>query len=377
MDAHDQWQALAIIIDETEKALPSGMRGEKPIRSLLRQLRRHGDDQQRREAHDRDGLRRLLEAATQDLAWIERAAYQRAWGALTVQTALDRFDAWADQVLAPARRQLTPGLMALTCLNHTTALRHLPYSNMAIMSVPYPCAASAAGWTTDLLEAPRVIGRFLYRQGQLTSEPRRASPARFIAELSEWSLHWLEAVFGEVYAALVAGPAAGLYCQDQALAAPRHRWNWDDGVNVPPVLAPKIHLRVLQWLDLDGWAASLSDRWTRRLGQSGAPRTLRLNAAVREIFLVHPRDELMTMVDFALDLLQTCVPGPDDGWRACYGGQPPYAPDELEQLYADWARPLTPLPGREIAPAAGTAWWPAPHASASDAARLGPVQIGP
>jgi hypothetical protein len=198
-----------------------------------------------------------------------------------------------------------------------------------------------------LLALPRELGRYLFKHGQIARESIRAVMARAASPLSSWSRPWMEAVFADVYACLVVGPAAALYAQDVALALSQDQFIREDDDRLPPILVPKVYARTLERLSLDDWADSLCKRWRDRLLQRRAPAVFRLNVPVAEMCLDHPRDELVVMVDAACDLLQTCAPSPKESWRSFYMHMAAYAPYELEALYSDFLRQLEQLPSME------------------------------
>jgi hypothetical protein len=352
------------VIDEIDQALPSGMNDEKAVRGLLRGLRTFGEGQIRYflthpssipEQHpDASVLNSILDRIARDLELIECLANQRAWGSLAAQVALARVDRWANRAMGPASRWLPPGLVALTCLRGSTATRYLPFGGVLLLGLPYTCArmggATGTAEARDLLAVLRALGRHLFRNGRTASGPIRAALSQAAGDLSGWSRNWLESAFAEVYACLIAGPVAALQTQDAALELPPGRFAQDDGASLPPVLAPKVHTRVLERLSLDDWAASLCKRWKNRLEQRGAPAVFRPNAPVTEIRLAHPRDELFALADAAYDLLQECAPGPKEGWRARYAGLAAYEPYALEALYVEFEGQLADLsPAHEAA----------------------------
>lgn len=371
-----RWRALDAMIDQTENALPSGFSQESGVRAMLRGLREFGASQMRfftehpspiaREFPEPVVLAQILSQVAGDLELIERLAHQRAWGSLAGQRTLAQADRWLTRVLRSADPWLIERDRLFTVHTASPCLRHLPYLGVVIVGVPYTCLRLGDGGEQagEWLGALPALGRHVFRRGWEGGEPLAESVRRRAGELSTWSEPWLEAVCGEVFACLTAGPAAALAAQDAALALPPAQFNLADGqAGLPPCLAPKVHLRALERLSLDDWAESLGQRWHTRLRQRGAPAAVRLGLPVAEIRLTHPRDELDALTDAAYDGLRAHAGGPLAGWPARYTRLAAYAPHALEMLYADFADCLGRLLADDdppaLEPADRPADWPA------------------
>jgi hypothetical protein len=353
-----RWRALDAMIDQTEKALPSGFSQENEVRAMLHGLRDFGASQVRyflehpspiaREFPEAVVLAQILSQVAGDLELIERLAHQRAWGSLAGQRTLAQADRWLTRILRSAAPWLIESDHLLTVQAGSPGLHHLPYLGVVVVEVPYTCLRLESGGeqARDWLGVLPALGRHVFRRGWEGGEPLAESVRRRAGDLSMWSEPWLEAVFGEVFACLTAGPAAALAAQDAALALAPAQFNLAEGrAGLPPCLAPKVQLRALERLRLDDWAESLGQRWHTRLRQRGAPAAVRLSTPVTEIRLTHPRDELDALVDAAYDGLRARAGGPLEGWHARYARLAAYAPHALDTLYTDFADCL----GRSLA----------------------------
>ncbi|MBL8056327.1 MAG: hypothetical protein JNK29_06485 [Anaerolineales bacterium] len=385
---NQRWHALDTMIDQTEKALPSGFSQEERVRALLRGLRAFGASQVQyflanrspvaREFPEAAVLGQTLTQIAADLELIERLAHQRAWGPLAGQQALAQADCWLTQILRSADPWLPERDQLFTTLASLPGLRHLPYLGVVVMSLPYTClGGDEDGLVRDWLEALPALGRHLFRRGWAGAEPLAEAVRRRAGDLAAWSEPWLEPVFAEVFAGLTAGPAAALAAQDAALALAPAQFNLAaTPAGLPPCLAPKIHLRLLERLALDDWAESLGQRWHTRLRQRGAPATVRLAGPITEIRLTHPRDELDALTDAAYDELQAQAAGPRTGWHSRYSQLNAYAPHTLDTLYTDFAAGLEPAPPAFPPPPRTAGNWPARFIAADRQARLALAPAG-
>lgn len=362
------WQCLGEtlnhVIDSTEKALPSGARDERLMRAAFQQLRGFTQGQLRyflahpspaRYSSDY-ALGSLFHRAQQDLALLERAAHQRAWGPLIVQESLARADQLARLALEPASRWLDQDLIPLTYFSPTPCVRLLPYAPIALIGLPYTGVQAMADERyepRDLLTLPRAAGAILLGHGAL-EEYDPLYPLPESAGAPAWSRGWTGSVWMDVYACLIAGPLAALYAQDVQLQRSEAEFFQAQVDRPAPLMIPKVYTRVLERMGLSAWSASLYDRWSRHLNREGAPRVMRLPAPVTEIALSSPCDEVYVLADLAFNALHTLAPevepqptaGPVNWWHAAYSGRAAYAPQALEQLYGDFAQQVAQLPMR-------------------------------
>jgi hypothetical protein len=356
-------ESLCGLIDNTEKAWPSGVSDEKLLRALFDRLQFFYAGQMEyffthpapnpQQFTNEFAFQHTGQQAALDLEILERAAHQRAWGPLALQEALRRTDHFMRLALLPAQAWFPEEITTLTYFSPQLQVRVLPYAPVALIGLPYTAAnlhAPQTDWR-DLLMILNAAGEVALKRGHAA----QAGHASF-QELLQWRLpphapgwhiNWAQAAFAAVYACQLGGPLAALYAQDLALALPNAAITQTTFKQPAPITTIRFYTRTLERLGLADWAASLQARWSRQFGERGVRPVIKLPAPVTEVEAYRPCDDGVLLADLAYNLMLK-IEAP--AWHAMYSETPAYPPTQLEHLYSNVARHLAEWPLTQPAP---------------------------
>jgi hypothetical protein len=248
------------------------------------------------EADARFPLTYLLEATARQLSLdadvLLRALGQReaAASTLAMRATLDLADRLATDAILPAvRHGLVAPTVMLTYFQKSPAIRLLPYVPLGVIGVAF----SATGDSTRLLAIAHETGHHVYRQitvnyaahlddqvaAMAAATPMAAAPTP--NTWATWLLAWEEEIFADIYAALVAGPAAALALHELILTGPAAALTEDDGDHPLDALRPQILHTTLRVMAAHGpedrraallaAADALDAQWQGHLAARGAP----------------------------------------------------------------------------------------------------------
>jgi len=350
-------QKLSHLVEQTEKAWPSGLSDEKAVRSLFRRLRIFYTTQTEYllahptpQTHTPDDFvfHYLSQQVARDLEIIERVAHQRAWGSLEMQDSLRHTDHIARVTLMNAQNWFSEEIYPLTYFAHRFEARVLPYAPVVLLGLPYQNYVQAKDSFSDfriLLSFPQLIGWVVLQRAR-TAEPdrpylRKTLRERLSRRTPSWCLGWAEWALASVYATKLSGPLAALYAQDAALQLTNINLTRSTTVQPAPLMAIQFHIRALYRLGLGDWAASLQERWNRKLAERQVKHVVVLPSPITELPIPCPIDHGLALADLAFSLLPE-VTAP--AWQAMYSETPAYPPHQLEDLYANVARHLAEWP---------------------------------
>lgn len=348
---------LCLLIDHTEKAWPSGASDEKLLRALFQRLQffyagqmeyffTHPSPNPQLYTDD-FAFQHTHQQAAQDLEILERAAHQRAWGPLALQASLRRTDHFMRLALWPARKWFQEEISPLTYFTTQPSVRILPYAPVALIGLPYACAnlqAAHSDWR-DLLVILSAAGEVALKRGY-SAQPGQPSfqdvlQRRIPAHAPSWHLRWAQTAFAAVYACQLGGPLAALYAQERALTLPNAAITQATLQQPAPIITQRFYIRTLERMGLTEWAASLQERWSRKLGERGVRPVIKLPAPITELEAYRPCDDGVLLADLAYNaMLRIEAPA----WQAMFSETPAYPPAQLEHLYSNVARHLAEWP---------------------------------
>jgi len=221
-------------------------------------------------------MRTTIDQIAYDLDVIQRAYQQRLPSQSTdeMRATLAKADYLAYQALQPAiDNQLIEDVTVVTYFQKAVNVRIIPYAPVAFIGLPL----SALAVPRDLLAIPHEVGHYVFRHGH--TQKGLAAGSRFdaaltqqLAELPTWCQAWIEELFADVYAALVAGPVMALGFEELVTDDPFVEFTRDDGEHPVAALRPSVyhavfHHRDTHPLELD----LLSKRWRNWLNERGKP----------------------------------------------------------------------------------------------------------
>lgn len=167
-------------------------------------------------------LRTLIEHISTDLNLLQAAIQQRRRNkkglAGEQASTLNRATAVALHALNPAvKAGLLPSIPIVTHLDKDFAIRLVPYTNVLLISVAYATmTVQGRSTSTDYLAIAHEVGHYLYWHGHNgTLALQEHVQEALDAPLPQWQAQWLEELFADVYACLVAGPIVVRDFQDR------------------------------------------------------------------------------------------------------------------------------------------------------------------
>jgi hypothetical protein len=307
----------------------------------------------------------IQDQAQNDLQVLHLAADQRLNAPHSpMLDTLNIADALAQRALTRAQAFLPAGMRAVTYFQKSSAIRVLPYANLALIGIPY----SSIDYHPDLLAIPHEIGHFVFWHGvapaalalpyqqnvqyQLSenvllqlnnlvakclSETAVATPPSRL--FYRWCYVWLEELFADLLGCWVAGPVSALTIQEIVLRRPRHELTTSDADHPVGILRPYTHLKALHARGSADWnacASLLQDRWLASV-PAGSDRfdvldgsDMAAEDAVKIDWTIDPDRPVDRMVSVIIDLLQSlgCV---YDDWRI--PTTPPETADQLKSQF--------------------------------------------
>ncbi len=228
-----------------------------------------------------------LDQIQYDIDVLQRIMEQREDKSVAVgDTLLRSADRLASLALSHAvkARLIETDPAALTYFHKMPSIRVVPYSDVALVAVPFLTLTSRR----DFLAIPHEIGHFVFWYGKINAVPiyrlvleqlQNIIPADS-PDFSEW-YGWAEEVFADVYGCLIAGPVMAVDFQDLQEHNSRDEFLNGDHRHPVPALRPFIYHRVLKVRAPAGshwgeWAEELWKQWFNRLMNQHANEKLRL-----------------------------------------------------------------------------------------------------
>ncbi len=221
-----------------------------------------------------------------DIDVLLRARGQReaATAILPMRATLDLADRLATDAILPAvQHGLVAPTVMLTYFQKSPTIRLMPYVPLGVIGIDF----SAIGDRTRLLAIAHETGHHVYRQitvnytAHLDAQvAAMAAAAPQPGKWPAWLLAWEEEIFADIYAALVAGPAAALALHEIILTGPPATLTEDDGDHPLDALRPQIMHTTLRVMAEHGpearragllaAAAALDAQWQAQLAAQGA-----------------------------------------------------------------------------------------------------------
>jgi hypothetical protein len=228
-----------------------------------------------------------------------------------MRTTLDLADRLAaDAILPAARCGLVAPTVMLTYFQKSPTIRLMPYVPLAVIGIDF----SAIGDTHRLLAIAHETGHHVYRQitvnyaASLDEQIAEMAAAAVTPDLwPAWLLAWEEEIFADIYAALVAGPAAALALHELILTGPAAALTEDDGDHPLDALRPQILHTTLRVLAERGAATlrperlatadALDARWQESLAARGAPDSFTPAGSETPVALAAAGQQLRALVE--------------------------------------------------------------------------------
>jgi hypothetical protein len=209
-------------------------------------------------------MRKLLDQVSIDIDCIQQTIHQRQGVVQTDDETMYRgsqqgktlyiADRLARLALAPAIKggYLPAGTAAITYLDRRIRSRLVPYHNTLLIGVAFSTMQLEGMPTRDYLAIPHEVGHLIYWNGMMpgTTKPvrrevlDRAKAAKIYSR--NWQMNWVEELFSDVYAMLVAGPVSVLDFQDMLDDDIPTHFSRDSDKHPIPELRPMILTRVLE-----------------------------------------------------------------------------------------------------------------------------------
>lgn len=207
----------------------------------------------------RSVMRTVVSQVSVDLGIIQAAVNQRRRvdGRSTKQA---QAVAMADQLsrmaldMAIEAEYLPAETAVVTYLDKSIRSRLVPYLDVLLISVAYASIHTGEHPSRDFLAIPHEIGHHLYWNGRhpqtqtmLRDELLKAAAAANI-QGGDWRLNWLEEIFADTYALLLAGPVIALDFQDMLDDDMSDHFREDTDKHPIPEIRPFIQTEILRRL---------------------------------------------------------------------------------------------------------------------------------
>ena len=217
-------------------------------------------------------LRITLNKLGEDLEVIERIACQRSASRTnaTLAKRLALTDFLAYEAMRPVFGDLLPeGGTVLTYFQKSPEIRVIPYTNVALIGMPYSCLTE----NRDLLALPHEVGHYIYWNALNLKPSRFLGSDLRVADLLQWQLRkafpmlsdyalaWTEEAFADCYGAWLAGAYLAKDSQDYEVEYAPTNLLRDDGEHPLPAIRPYSHIQMLRNQGQSGWADQLRTEW--------------------------------------------------------------------------------------------------------------------
>lgn len=275
---NDRWQALAMILDEMEKAYNDF--SNPTFAATTTSLKAFGGNQfqffltgfnsnRLRLSHDfppENILRAILDQVSYDITAVQQAVDQRKDSFPTMKNALVIADGLTQSALnLGIESKLTQAAAAISYFIKGPNIRVIPYTPVAIVGIPYTCLTTMR----DYLATPHEVGHYTYHHGTDVA----ADLHNLLPGMPAWGAGWLEEIFADVYGCLVAGPVMGLDFQDLLADNDRENFLISDGEHPVDVIRPYSYTKILMETGCVNAAEALNKRWHKILLGFGNPQS--------------------------------------------------------------------------------------------------------
>lgn len=232
------------------------------------------------EVPPRTVMRTLVDQASFDLSVIQHAINQRRrqenGQAMLQGCTLSMADQLAQLAMGLAidAGYLPEETRIITYLAQSIRARLVPYSHTLLISIPYSALHSGINPSRNYLAIPHEIGHHLYWNGthpesKLTMREHLLKKADEAGMKSDdWRLHWLEEIFSDAYALVLAGPVIVLDFQDMLDDDMSDHFREDTDKHPIPEIRPFIQTQILRQLTdengtvmYDNECKQLDDNW--------------------------------------------------------------------------------------------------------------------
>ena len=205
----------------------------------------------------RSVMRTIVNQVSFDLAVIQDAMNQRRrlLGRATQQSqAVTMGDQLANMAIGMAVDEgfLPEDTVVITYLAKSIRARLIPYYDALLISLAYASIQNGIHPTRDYLAIPHEIGHHLYWNGRHPQknvdlrEELMKNAAKHGIQLGDWRLNWIEEIFCDMYALMVAGPVIVLDFQDMLDDDMSSHFSEDTDKHPIPELRPFIQTNTLR-----------------------------------------------------------------------------------------------------------------------------------
>ena len=293
-------------------------------------------------------MRTLVNQASIDLSVLQHAINQRRRrddGLATLQgNTLTMADELAKIALALAidAGYLPKNTHVITYLALSIRSRLVPYSHTLLISIPYSALHSGIHPSRNFLAIPHEVGHHLFWNGvhpesslpMRTHLLQKATAAGIAA--SDWRLNWLEELFADAYALLVAGPVIVLDFQDMLDDDMSGHFQEDTDKHPIPEIRPFIQTQILrQLMDENGKAfytnecKQLDKNWQTWIKKHPLKTSFPLIGHPQPMLGQAILDDLAPLITVILDTLADILPA-EKQFTGMDGT------DDVSQLYAEF-----------------------------------------
>ena len=272
-------------------------------------------------------MRTLVNQASFDLSVIQHAINQRRrqldGQAMLQGCTLSMADqlAWLAMELAIDAGYLPADTRIITYLAKSIRSRLVPYSHTLLISIPYSALHSGINPSRNYLAIPHEIGHHLYWNGthpesKLTMRDhllKKVGEAEIKSD--DWRLHWLEEIFADAYAVVLAGPVIVLDFQDMLDDDMSDHFREDTDKHPIPEIRPFIQTQILRQLtDENGTAfydhecKQLDKNWRNWIKKHPLKASYSLIGQAQPMLGQAILDDLAPLITVILDTLTDILP---------------------------------------------------------------------
>ncbi len=272
-------------------------------------------------------VRSLLDQVSFDLDILQQTIHQRQRNIDDHCTQQGRTLFMADRLAAlalePAIRAgyVPRSTFAVTYLNRRIEARLVPYSNTLLIGVAFSTMQLEGMPTRDYLALPHEVGHHIFWNGMLPGTTRPISEA--VADRARkakiyrrnWRMKWVEEIFADTYALLVAGPVSVLDFQDMLDDDVPTHFTRDTNKHPIPELRPLILSRILRQITDDQDQVlyqrapdKLDQNWRQHLDKDPAEASYLLRRRYKKVGK-QIIDDLDHLIEIILDILKDVRPG--------------------------------------------------------------------
>jgi len=203
-------------------------------------------------------LRMIIDQISMDFESIQRACYQRMYGSDRQKSTLLLADKWGTEILdrfvmkENDKRGLEDNALVITYFDHATKINICPYTNIALIGIPF--TATAKDDYRDLLLLPHELGHYVYHMAKMGNQSLKQYIESKLEETPSSSeealklvLSWSEELFCDVFG-LFTSREPGVVATALSMVADNHPHHafLDDGTYPIDALRLWIYIKTIE-----------------------------------------------------------------------------------------------------------------------------------